>query len=92
MIVMPSQVSSEYWEGKMEKLVPENLTFSEVGHLPIIKDFAKKIRIVETLDPMVDSEMDLSPGIAVWLWFWTRFLKEHRCTGLKNSSRKRTPN
>ncbi len=34
----------------MEKLVPENLTFSEVGHLPIIKDFAKKIRLVETLE------------------------------------------
>ena len=49
----------------MEKLVPENLTFSEVGHLPIIKDFAKKIELVETLDAMVDSEMELSPGIAV---------------------------
>ncbi len=49
----------------MEKLVPDNLTFSEVGHLPIIKDFAKKIKLVETLDAMVDSEMELSPGIAV---------------------------
>ena len=59
------QIPSECWDGKLEKLVPENLTFSEVGHLPIIKDFAKKIRIVETLEPMVDSEMDLSPRIAV---------------------------
>ena len=49
----------------MEKLVPENLTFSEVGHLPIIKEFTKKIRLVETLDAMVDSQMDLSPGITV---------------------------
>ena len=49
----------------MENLVPENLTFSEVGHLPIIKDFAQKIGLVETLDAMVDSEMELSPGIAV---------------------------
>ncbi|BBO80792.1 IS4 family transposase [Desulfosarcina ovata subsp. sediminis] len=49
----------------MEKLVPEDLTFSEVGHLPIIKDFAKKIELVETLDAMVDSKMELSPGIAV---------------------------
>ena len=49
----------------MEKLVPEHLTFSEVGHLPIIKGFAKKIELVETLDAMVDSEMELSPGIAV---------------------------
>jgi len=49
----------------MENLVPENLTFSEVGHLPIIKDFAKKIQLVETLDAMVDSEMELSPGVTV---------------------------
>jgi len=49
----------------MKKLLPENLTFSEVGHLPIVKDFAKKIRLVETLDNMVDSKMDLSPGTTV---------------------------
>ena len=49
----------------MAKLLPENLTISEVGHLPIIKDFAKKIRLVETLDSMVDSQMELSPGITV---------------------------
>jgi transposase len=49
----------------MKELIPENLTFSEVGHLPIIKEFAKKIKLVETLDAMVDSEMELSPGIAV---------------------------
>jgi transposase len=49
----------------MTTLVPDDLTFSEVGYLPIIKDFAKKIRLVETLDAMVDSQMDLSPGITV---------------------------
>ena len=49
----------------MRNLVPDNVTFSEVGHLPIIKDFAKKIKLVETLDAMVDSEMELSPGIAI---------------------------
>jgi transposase len=47
------------------KLVPENLTFSEVGHLPIVKEFAKRIKLVETLDAMVESEMELSPGITV---------------------------
>jgi transposase len=46
-------------------LVPENLTFSEVGHLPIVKDFAKKIRLVETLDAMVNSRMEISPGVTV---------------------------
>jgi|GEM_PF-2943667 len=30
----------------MTKLLSENLTFSEVGHLPIIKDFAKKLLMV----------------------------------------------
>jgi len=49
----------------MKELIPGNLTFSEVGHLPIIKEFAKKIKLVETLDAMVHSEMELSPGIAV---------------------------
>ena len=49
----------------MTKLVPENLTFSEVGHLPIVKEFAKKIKLVETLDTLVDSQMMLSPGITV---------------------------
>lgn len=49
----------------MKNIVPENLTFSDVGHLPIVKDFAKKIKLVETLDAMVDSQMELSPGITV---------------------------
>lgn len=49
----------------MTKLLPENLTFSEVGHLPIVKEFTKKIKLVETLDAMIDSQMILSPGIAV---------------------------
>ena len=49
----------------MTKLLPENLTFSEVGHLPIVRDFAKKINLIETVDTMVDSQMDLSPGITV---------------------------
>lgn len=62
---MPSQVQPEHKEGKMIKLVPENLTFSEVGHLPIIKDFAKKIKLVETIDTLVDSQMELSPGITI---------------------------
>lgn len=46
-------------------LVPENLTFSEVGHLPIVKEFAKRIKLVETLDAMVESEMEITPGITV---------------------------
>ena len=62
---MPSHDQNKRWEGEMTKLLPENLTFSEVGHLPIVKDFAKKIKLVETIDAMVDSQMELSPGITV---------------------------
>jgi len=62
---MPSHDQTKRWEGEMTKLLPKNLTFSEVGHLPIVKDFAKKIKLVETLDAMVDSQMELSPGITV---------------------------
>jgi transposase len=49
----------------MQKLVPENLTFTEVSHLPILKAYAKKINIVDTIDHIVESQMELSPGIAV---------------------------
>ena len=49
----------------MAKLIPADLTFSEVRHLPIIKEFAKKIKLVETLDTMVDSQMELAPGVTV---------------------------
>ena len=30
-----------------------------------MRDFAKKINLIETVDTMVDSQMDLSPGITV---------------------------
>ena len=49
----------------MTQLFPADLTISEVGHLPIIKAFAKKIKLVETLDTMVDSQMELSPGVTI---------------------------
>jgi transposase len=49
----------------MEQLIPDNLTFSEVGHLPIIKQFAKEINLVDTINTMVKSQMQLQPGQAV---------------------------
>ena len=49
----------------MAELISANLSFSEVGHLPIVKAFAKKIKLAETLDSLVDSQMDLSPGVTV---------------------------
>ncbi len=52
-------------EGVMEQLIPDNLTYTDVGHLPIIKNFAKQINLVETINTMVKSQMQLQPGQAV---------------------------
>jgi transposase len=49
----------------MQQLIPDNLTFTEVGHLPIIKHFAKQINLVDTINTMVKSQMQLQPGQAV---------------------------
>ena len=34
-------------------------------HLPIVKQYAKSIKLVETINHLVDSRMDLSPGMAI---------------------------
>lgn len=49
----------------MKQIIPENLSFTEVGHLPIIKQFAKEIQLIDTINAMVPSQMDLPPGEAV---------------------------
>jgi transposase len=49
----------------MEPFDVDNLTFTEAGHLPIIKEYAKRIALVDTVDRMVDSQMALRPGLAV---------------------------
>jgi len=49
----------------MESLLPEGLSYSDVKYLPIIKHFAQKINLVDTIDTMVKSQMELSPGVAV---------------------------
>ena len=43
----------------------ENLSISEVQFLPIIKEYARKIQLVETIDRLVDTQMHISPGIIV---------------------------
>jgi transposase len=49
----------------MEQLIPDNLTFTDVAHLPIVKQFAKRINLVETINTMVESQMQLPPGQTV---------------------------
>jgi hypothetical protein len=39
----------------MEKLNTAPMMFTEVGELPIVKEYAKRIKWVETIDGMVDS-------------------------------------
>ncbi|BBO71397.1 IS4 family transposase [Desulfosarcina alkanivorans] len=50
----------------MPPLDTESLTITEVRHLPIVKAYAQKIGLVETIDRMVGSQMELSPGMAVF--------------------------
>lgn len=52
-------------EDDMDKLIPDDLTFTDVGHLPIIKQLAKEIELIDTINSMVPSKMDLPPGEAV---------------------------
>lgn len=49
----------------MEKLNTEQMTFTDARHLPIVKQYAKRINLVETINPLVGSQMDLSPGMAI---------------------------
>ncbi len=49
----------------MEKLNTDQMTFTNARHLPIVKQYAKRIHLVETINALVDSQMDLSPGMAV---------------------------
>jgi transposase len=39
--------------------------FTNVQHLPIVKEYARQIKLTETIDSMVESQMELSPGVAV---------------------------
>lgn len=49
----------------MIDLDTEELTITDVSHLPIVKAYAKKIRLVETIDAMVPSQMQVSAGLTV---------------------------
>jgi len=49
----------------MDKIDTSEMTFTDVRHLPIVKQYAKRIGLVETIDQLVDSQMDLSPGTAI---------------------------
>lgn len=43
----------------------EKLTITDVQFLPIVKEYARKINLVGTVNSLVDTDMDLKPGIVV---------------------------
>jgi transposase len=49
----------------MPTINTEQMVITDVKHMPIVKAYAKKIGLVETIDRMVDTQMELSPGYAV---------------------------
>ena len=43
----------------------ETWSFTNVRFLPVVREYAKRIKLVETINTMVDCEMELQPGEAV---------------------------
>jgi len=41
------------------------LTITDVQFLPIVKDYARRINLVDTINRLVDTDMDIQPGIVV---------------------------
>ena len=50
----------------MQPLNTEQMTFTDARHMPIVKHYARKIGLVETIDQLVDTQMELSPGMTVF--------------------------
>ena len=50
----------------MQPLNTEQMIITDARHMPIIKAYAKKIGLAETIDRLVDTQMELSPGMAVF--------------------------
>ena len=49
----------------MQAVNTDQMTFTDARHMPIVKEYARQIGLVETIDQMVDTQMELSPGMAV---------------------------
>jgi len=55
-------MNNRHFGGKMEIKDFSNLTITDVQFLPIVKEYARRINLVDTINHMVDTEMDLQPG------------------------------
>jgi transposase len=49
----------------MQTLDTKEMIITDARHMPIVKAYAEKIGLVETIDQMVDTQMELSPGMVV---------------------------
>jgi hypothetical protein len=45
----------------MQTLKTDQMIFTDLRHMPIVKAYANKIGLIDTVDKMVDSQMELSP-------------------------------
>jgi len=45
-----------------KNLESKNIEVYESKHLPLVKEFAERIGLVETINKLVPSEMDIDPG------------------------------
>ena len=50
----------------MQLLNTEQMIITDARHMPIVKAYSKKIGLVDTIDRMVNTQMELSPGMAVF--------------------------
>ena len=65
MISVSQQNNSTHLEGKMEINDFSSLTITDVQFLPIVKESARRINLVDTINHMENTEMELQPGPAV---------------------------
>ena len=49
----------------MQQLNTAQMIITDARHMPIVKHYAGKIGLADTIDQMVGTQMELSPGIAV---------------------------
>jgi hypothetical protein len=49
----------------MQQLNTDQMIITDARHMPIVKHYGGKIGVVSTIDRMVDTQMELSPGIAI---------------------------
>ena len=47
------------------RLNTDKMIITDVKHMPFVISYVEKIGLVETINQMVDSQMELSPGMVV---------------------------